>query len=279
MLLSMLVILTCNIIDIYAITSNVYEKKSYDEYLQKIGFPSEEINNLSENNKKFMVKYLKNQQNEFLFEKVEKKTVSVNNKSFNKNLDSKLIPYNNDFSVNHAYRSISKDKLELGVYYLHASNNIERTIIYPYFKWKNSGFIPHIIRNDSFSYSINANDWDIIPNSLSLCVDHIVDSHIYTKEYSRPSMLTWTGATYKIPRNSPLYGKSGMAAFAMKCTTGGKADPRIILHYVDDESITQSMSYSVNVSEALSVSISYTSSEAYTETSEMFNMFKNIKKR
>lgn len=246
-----------------------YEENSCDEYLLNIGFPEDEVEELDKNTKEFMVNYLKNQKEDFSFESVEKKNVTF--KSNELDLNSNTKP-----NSRHFYRAIENDELELGVYYLSAGNNLPMNVIYPYFKWKKSLLTPHIIRNDSFSYCINANDWDIIPGSFSFNINYLVDGHrSYAKTYYRPNELTWTGATYKIPSNDPLYGDYGMAAFSIR-KKNENADSRIVLHYIDDTSTFNNLSYTINVSDILTVSVS-SKKNSYRDTSDMFNMFKHKK--
>lgn len=240
----------------------------YDDYLLKCGFPEQELKNLTDSNKEFMVEYIKEQGGNYEFSDVDKKVKTVNSKPQS--------------------RYIDPSQLELSVYYYEESNYVpqwgKRYIAFPSFKWTRTntwaGLKPHIIRNDSFSYCVDPNSVEILPGSSRLTVDYFIpdtNGHIEKKTLRRPTNATWSGDTYRIPTSHPLYGNSGMASFVFKRLEDSPYADKILLHYVNDTSFNRNTIYSVKIKDILDITVS-SEQDSFEETSERLRMvYKNKK--
>lgn len=238
-----------------------------NNYLLSVGVPLSDIENMSTNNKSTMVDYLKSLDEEYTYSGKENKFTKVAESN------SKISMY----SKSALGSSIDTDELELGVYYFSSTNNFNRHIIFPYFKWLDCNkFMPHIIKNDSFSYCIDANSWKIVTpknskaSASSCTVNYIFEGKTMSKKYNRPTTQTWTGATYKM--DYYLYGNDGMATFSITPKSNGSRDPRIIIDYIDDTSKFNNSSYTVEVDDILSISVTG-NTDSCRQTSTMLNMF------
>lgn len=247
---------------VLVLSAGVYaadDVNNYDAYLLEVGFPKRKLKDLTDSDKEFMVEYLKERGGDYKFAGVDKKVKIMGS--------------------NPQARYISPDRLELWAYHYETEgyNNFpKRSIVFPKFEWKDTwgGLKPHIIRNDSFSYSIDPNCMQILPESSKLQVTYTIpdcNGKTYRKTLERPTGVTWAGDTYRIPREHPLYGNKGIASFEYKRLKDGPNNNVILLHYVYDTNMLNDTTYSVQISDILQISVS-SNEDTFEETSERLLM-------
>lgn len=214
-------------------------KNDYD-YLLKTGMSQISISKLSSSEIAFFSKTLRDQEDptsKITFDRLDTKSVSFDSSN------------PNDIKV----RSIGRDELQLNTYSYFLGNAAQREVVFVKFKWLNATkFAPHVINNDSLSYSIDGNDWNILSKSEGCEVNYLIDgSYPQTKTIDRPSESTWAGSTYKFP---PFYANSGVASFSMR-QKSKNPNRNILIHYVDDNPV-KSSSYSVRINGIFNIGVS-----------------------
>ena len=240
----------------------------YDDYLLKCGFPEQELKNLTDSNKEFMVEYIKEQGGNYEFSDVDRKVKTVNSKPQS--------------------RYIDPSQLELSVYYYEESNYVpqwgKRYIAFPSFRWtrKNTwaGLKPHVIVNDSFSYCVDPNSMEILPGSSRLTIDYYVidtNGHIEKKTLKRPTDSTWASDTYRIPKGPSVYANSGMASFTFRRLEDSPYADTILLHYVNDTSSDNKTVYTLTLEDIFKITVS-SEDDSFEETSERLQMIYKNKK-
>lgn len=212
------------------------------DYLLKTGMPQSTLSGLSSSEVSFFAKTLKEQED-------------VKNKIKFDKIDTKFVSFESSNPSEISVRSIPRSELQLSVYSYFLGNAAQREVVFVKFNWLNATkFMPHVIGNDSLSYSINGNHWDILSRSEACEINYLVDgSYPQTKTLDRPSESTWAGSTYKIPL--PLHGNSGVASFSMRQKTKNPSRA-ILVHYVDDNGPLNNTSYSVSINGVFNIGVS-----------------------
>lgn len=140
--------------------------------------------------------------------------------------------------------------------------------VYPSFVWKKLVKV----KNDSFAMSMYSG-WEAVPGERNLRL-HLFNSQGQSAQHVdlNPNNASSSGYSYKVPTNTGFMQGSyqGHSYYNLK-KTASNATPAISLHYAHDYSSSMTLSYSLNVGNYGSISLSGNVSKI-NEMSDNFNV-------
>lgn len=185
------------------------DSKEVDVFLKQTEMSEQEINELTDYNKCYIVKNLKehlsNNPEEICFNGEKTVVKEIQPMSRNKN-------------------SASNGKIEIKVRSYSSTNNLQRVVIYPSFEWLE----PPLFHNGTFVYRLHPNNWQALYTDFTLTIDGTINASQLAKE-SQPD---FNCRQYSIKEYGNLFYE-GIACYTGRARTLPE-DNRICVGYAQN---------------------------------------------